>query len=159
MSTRNDIFEQYGLDEARAALDAWLNVDPEGFHKWSDLAEERQYRIEYRRWLGKQTVVADVTEIKGPRQPRLFEPPAASKGVELRQTVIHEGTERHLLGLAGLEAARVLREVSTRDLTPALTAVNRAKLGLALADHIESETERLGRPVSVAEVVGMRRAS
>lgn len=159
MSARNSIFEAYGAD-ARAGLDAWLNVDPDDLHRWSDQAEERQYRAEYRRWLGRQTVVADAAEIaEGPQQPRLFEPPKATRTVELRSTVIHEGESKPLGDLAGLEAVRVLRDVCRRDLTPALTAVNRAKFGLALADHIEAETERLGRAVTVAEVIEMRRAS
>lgn len=160
MSTRNDIFAAYG-DDVRAGLDAWLNVDAEDFHRWSALAEERQYRTEYRRWLGRQTMTADATAVTSPAaQPRLFEPPASTKKVEMRTALIHEGETKPLDQLAGLEAVRVLRDVCQRDLAPALTAVNRAKFGLALADHIEAETERLGRPVAVSEVMAeLREAS
>lgn len=155
MSTRNDLFAAYG-DDVDGALGAWPNVDPTGYAAWSGQAERRQYRNEYRRWLSRQTITAARDTIQNRGQVRLFEPPTAAKGIQLRSTMIHQGEQMPVLGLSGDEGARVLRQICQRDLTPALTAVARAKFGLALADHIEAETERLGRPVSVAEVIGLR---
>lgn len=157
MSTRNDIFEAYG-DEPRAALDAWLNVDPEGFARWSDQAEERQYHAEFMRWVRGKTIKLERVE-QNPGQTRLFEPPATSRGVKVRAALIHGGEIMETEQLAGLEGARFIRAAMTRDLAPAKTTVARCAYGFALADHLEAETERLGRPVSVAEVVGLRLAS
>lgn len=51
------------------------------------------------------------------------------------------------------QCVRVLREVAGRDKPGAATTLARCERLLRIAEMIESETKRLGRPVSVAEVI------
>jgi len=160
MTTRTELFAAYG-DDARAALDAWSNLDPEAHAFWSTGCEERQYRAEHRRWLSRQTT-AVVREVKAKvaGSAPLFEleqsdPPK----IDVRRVLIHDGHPIDMLTLAGEDGARILREAMLRDLGPANTTRERCQHGLALAEQVIARSEAEGRPVSVAEVLGLAVAS
>lgn len=157
MTTKAELFTAYG-DDPRAILDAWPNLDPQGYAIWSDKAEERQILTEYRRWARTQTIKLE----RNPdheEHPALFPQPRKGKAITVRQTVVHDGEEVALLSLTGHEGATLLRQAMLRDLGPASTTVDRCRYGIKLADLIDAETERLGRPVSAAEILGVERAA
>lgn len=156
MSRKTDIFAAYG-DDAEAALRNWQQIDPLGFDAWeSDLAR-RQYLTDYRKWSGARKV--SVTPPATEPAPSLFPAPAKVEAIQTRPTVVHDGHEHTLLDLAGSEGATVLRQAALRDLTPAESTAKRCRFHLRIADLIEAETVRQGRPVSVGEVIGLAVAS
>lgn len=159
MNTLYDLFEAYG-DKPTEALAAWANVDPDAWSKFTDEASENRYHADFRRWLGRQvaTVKADALK-QASGQARLFEPPDSGTLVELREWLLIDGEQVRFIDLEGRAGASLIRKVMTRDLKPALTTVNRCKYGLALADHIETESDRLGRDVAVHEVVTLGEAA
>lgn len=149
-----DVFATYG-DDATAALEAFANVDHEAWSAYVDAAAEKQYRADYGSWrrgLIKSTTAEAIAKATG--QVRLFEPPESSPAIDFRARIVLDGEEHSLASLAGAPGAEVLREVAQRDIRPAATTVKRCRQMLALADHLEAETERIGRDVSVAEVLG-----
>lgn len=153
------IFDAYG-DDVDAALVAFANTANEEWSTYSDNAVRKQYLADLASHVRSQTVDVDFanlnvrSEIAG--EPRLFDPgPAMTQRVTLREFVVHAGHRYALADLSGLAGAQILRAVALRDRKPAKTALVRCQRDLALADHIEAETERLGRPVSAAEVLGL----
>lgn len=154
MTTRADLFAAYG-DDFPALLAAWPNLDPTGYRVWSEQAEHRQIKAEYARWRSRQT--ADIAKTRRTESaPPLFDaPPAKVETVKVRAIIAHEGGDSHLMELAGEDGAKKLREAALRDLGPAETTTARCRRMIDLADQILAESERLGRPVSVAEVIGM----
>lgn len=64
-------------------------------------------------------------------------------------------TEFDRLHLAGKTGADTIRKAVERDNRPAKTTLRRGRTDLRIADAVESESERLGRPVSVAEILGI----
>lgn len=149
-----EVFDAYGPD-ARGGLDAWANTDPEAWSDYVDSAAEKQYhadRAGYRRSHLRSAAREALAENAG--QARLFEVPSTEEQVEIRRTLVLDGVEYDVGSLAGHDGAAVARKVAERDLVPALTSVNRCRFTLKLADHVDEETERLGRPVSFAEVLG-----
>lgn len=159
MTSLNDLFDAY-REDARGALAAWANTDHDGWSAFVDGAAEEKYRNRYRRWLSGQVERFSADAIKAKRgEVRLFEPPESGVMIELRRTLILDGAEVSLLSLAGRAGAGALRQAMQRDLAPAKTTIARCRHGLALADHIEAESERIGRDVSVAEVIELRAAA
>lgn len=156
-----EVFEAYGHD-AEAGLAALGQTDPPFWSIYVDAAAEKQYRADHRRYQRSllRMVQKDAVDI-GRGQAKLFELPAGEAEVALRAELILDGETFALDHLAGLEGAAVLRRVAERDLAPATTTLNRCRMLLRIADHIEAETERTGRDVAVADVlqVAERQAS
>jgi hypothetical protein len=152
VSVKHDIFDNY--EEPRDGLEAWANVDPDGWSAFVEGAAERRYQNERAAWVRSQvqSVAFDMKK-KAKGEVRLFELPESATTIDIRERLIVDGKEVILLKLAGKSGADVLRQAMDRDMKPALTTVRRCKTGFALADHIEAESERLRRDVSVAEVV------
>lgn len=149
-----EIFDAYG-DDAKAGLAAWANLNPESWSAYVDAAAERQYRGDYAVWRRRLISTAQqerVAEDNG--QARLFEPPEPGALTDFRQRVVLDGIEHDMADLEGADGAAVIRKVAERDLAPAVTTVSRCRSMLKLADHMDAETERLGRPVSAGEVLG-----
>lgn len=148
------VFEQYG-DDAEAGLQALANTDHALWSAYTDSAAEAKYRSDFASWVRRQTVRMSKDDIAASNgQARLFTPPR-SKLVEARMMVRLDGKIYRVADLAGHEGAAILRRVAERDLKPSRTTVARCKVQLKLADHITAETDRLGRDVSVNEVVKM----
>jgi hypothetical protein len=157
-NTLTELFEAYGND-ATAALEAYGNVDNEGWSEYTDRAAEKQYRFDYGSWLRGQvraTEADSIAAVSG--QARLFEVEPGF-AIDIRTTLILDGVEYDVGSLAGADGADVLRKVAARDLKPAKTTIVRCKGQLALADHIVAESERLGRDVCAAEVLGWSQAA
>jgi len=149
-----EIFDAYG-DAASDALAAWANIDSEAWSDYVDQAAEKQYRSDYgahrrsmTRAVEKEALAAEAG------QAQLFETSGSTVKVELRRTLVLDGVEYDVAELAGHDGAAIARKVAERDLAPSLTTLNRCKFTLQLADHVDAETERLGRPVTFAEVLG-----
>lgn len=145
------IFEQYG-DDAEAALQAFANISNAAWSEYVDESTERQYRLDYSAWrrsLARSARKERLADDSG--QVRLFEPPESSAKVELRERLVLDGNEFELRTLTD---TGVIRKVAQRDLAPAVTTVERCKSYFALADHMDAETDRLGRPVTAGEVLG-----
>jgi hypothetical protein len=158
VSTKFEIFEAY--EDPTDGLAAWANVDPDGWSAFVDGSAEKCYLNDRAAWVRSLTQSVEKEALAARRgQPRLFEPVESAARVELRERIVWNGSEYLLADLAGKKGALVLRSAMTRDLKPAQTTIERCKNGLALADHIESESDRLGRDVSVSEVVAMGRAA
>ena len=150
-----EVFEQYGHD-ATAGLAALANTDPPFWSAYVDAAAEKQYRADhrsYQRSLLRMVRRDDLTTSAG--QARLFEVPQSDEEVALRRELVLDGETYQLALLAGLDGAAVLRRVAQRDLAPATTTVKRCRILLQLADHIEAETERVGRDIAVGDVLNL----
>lgn len=149
-----EIFVTYG-DDAEPALAAWANLDPEAWSTYVDVAAEFRYHLDYAKWRRAMVRSAKAEAVqKQTGQARLFEMPESEAKVELRSKLVLDGVEHDLAGLAGDKGADIIRLVAERDLSPALTTVNRCRTLLRLADHMDAEAERLGRDVSAGEVLG-----
>lgn len=86
----------------------------------------------------------------------------AEKHIRERIVIQNDDGERQeydQFSLAGAEGAKVLRAVAERDKRHAETTFERSHLQFKLADAIEAESVRLGRDVSVAEVLGLAEAA
>lgn len=86
----------------------------------------------------------------------------AEKHIRERIVAYDENGQRQeydQLRLAGPEGARILRTVAQRDQLHARTTFERSHFQLKLAEAIEVESRRLGRDVSVAEVLGLAEAA
>jgi len=145
------VFEAYGEDVA-AALAAYANTDPEGWSAFVDAAAEKQYLADCRNW-SRQLVGSVVKErleqVTG--QARLFELAASEARIEFRERLRLDGVEHEV---ATLKDTSVIRKVADRDEAAARTTLVRSARLRRLADHIDAETERLGRPVTAGEVLG-----
>ena len=147
------VFEAYG-DDAAQALEAWANVDHEAWSAFTDGAAESLYLNRYKAWRRSLTTTVDKAFTKAKKgEARLFNVPESVESTVLRERLVYDGNEYELLGLAGHDGAALARKVAERDLAPSLTTVNRCRFMLELADHIDAETERLGRPVEFREVL------
>lgn len=148
-----DVFAEYG-DDAEAALAAYANLDPRAWSHFVDTAAEATYRRRYGAWLRSQKVLVRTEK----DQPNLFGN-VGGKAVKLRATVVEraEGkrAEHDITALAGDDGAKILRSVANRDSAPAKTALVHANMLLTLADEVERRSALEGRPVSVAEVLGI----
>lgn len=155
-----EVFAAYGRN-ADDALRNWQQIDPEGYDAFATAAVARQYLADYSRWSGRQRV--SVNRIEDAAQTGatpLFETPAVPvEPLRTRATVVHDGNESHLLELAGPEGAATLRQAALRDLAPAESTTKRCRFHLRLAELIEAESVRQGRPVAVSEVIGLAVAS
>lgn len=151
MSSLDDIIDQYG-DDPEAALDAFANYDPQA---WSAFVD-RAARAEYKRRCARRRN-ARMVEFRPRKQQRKLFQVDETEAIHFREiVVIPDGsTETPLMELAGSEGARKLREVAERDEAPARTTLIRANQYRALADEVERQSARLGRPVSVADVLGI----
>lgn len=157
-SSLTAVFEAYG-DDAQAGLAALANTDPPFWSAYTDSAAERQYRSDHARYRRSLLTLVDkdaIARVSG--QPRLFDVPEGESLVQLRSVLVLDGVQYDIGGLAGATGASVLRGVAQRDLAPATTVVNRCRIMLRLADHIEAETSRLSRDVTVAEVLSLAAA-
>lgn len=154
MTARAELFAAYG-DDLDGLLAAWPNLDPTGYAAWAEHAEHRQIKAEYARWRSRQTAAIRKTQ-RAELAPPLFDaPPAKVPTVKVRAIIAHEGGDRRLMDLAGVDGAKVLREAALRDLGPAETTATRCRRMLDLAEQIQAESIKQGRPVSVAEVIGL----
>lgn len=154
-----EVFAAYG-DDADDALRNWAQIDPEGYQHFVDTAAARQYVTDYRAWSRRQRIVVERTaRAADAGAPPLFDAPAPKpQPINTRATVVHDGTERHLLELAGAEGAALLRQAALRDLAPAESTTQRCRFHLELADLIEAATVEAGRPVAVSEVLHLATA-
>jgi hypothetical protein len=154
-----DVFAAYG-DDAEAALEAFANVDHEAWSAYVDRAVAKQYHADYASWrrgLVRSTTADAIASRSG--QVRLFEPTESAPIIDFRARLVLDGDEYELASLRGHHGADVLRSAAQRDFGPAATTLKRCRQMLALADHIEAETGRLGRDVSVAEALGWEAAA
>lgn len=151
---QTDLFAAYG-DDVDAALDAWPNLDPEGYAAWEASLARRAYLNAYRAWVRTQTVELERDELRQRTgQTRLFTPEPAAD-LSLRKIVNVDGDLFALAALAGKRGADALRRIAERDSRPAATTLARARQLEKLAAHIEAESQRLGRDVTVAEALGV----
>lgn len=151
-------FEAYGPDEADDALAAYAQTDPDAWSAYVDTAAARRWKADRRGWLKSQVAAVEREAIAATAadQPRLFEvaPVEGVAQLVLRERLVLDGEEFDLGRLSGLEGAKIVRKVAERDLTPALTTVVRSRQMLQLAEHVTTESERLGRDVTFGEVLG-----
>jgi hypothetical protein len=156
--TLTEVFEAY-RDEAQAALAAYANVDPEGWSEYVDRSAAKCYLADYAHWRNSQVRRVEADAIAAANgQARLFEV-EPGVAVDVRTVLVLGGVEYEVGSLVGATGAAILRAVAQRDLKPAVTTVKRCKNWFSLADHIVAESERLGRDVSVAEVLGWSEAA
>ena len=154
MPTKSEIFAAYDGD-LDAILEAWPNLDPEGYALWEQTALRRLLRTDVRGWRARQHVQVD-REIHAERagQDRLVDVPVKRReSVTMRATVTTDAGSESFLDLAGQAGADVLRQAAQRDKPGAATTLARCERMLRIAELIESESARLGRDVTVAEVL------
>ena len=154
MPTKSEIFATYG-DDIDAMLAAWPNLDPAGYATWERTALRRLANADVRAWQRRQHVRVD-REVRtvNAGQDRLVDVPAKRREeVRMRAKVTTDRGSADFLGLGGKNGAKVLREAAMRDKPGAATTLDRCNRMLRLAELIESESERLGRDVTVAEVL------
>lgn len=147
-----EVFEACGDSDVDLALSTYANTAPDEWSEFVDRSAGKEYLRCYLNWVRshvKEVERERLTEHAG--QARLFELPPSPVVVEFRERLILDGREHELATLAD---PAVIRKVASRDLTPAVTTVERCKGYFALADHMEAESERLGRPVTAGEVLG-----
>lgn len=145
------VFEAYGED-AKSALEAYGNVDNEGWSCYVDAAAEKQYLADYRNW--SRQLVGSVARERLERrsgQARLFELDETATQLDLRRRLRLDGEE---FDLAALADTSTIRKVADRDESGARTTLVRSRVLRKLADHMDAESERLGRPVTAGEVLG-----
>lgn len=150
----SDVFAAHGAD-AESGLAAYANTDPQGWSSYIDDAAVMRYRSDQANWarsLVRSVERERITSATG--QARLFEPGETDAHIKVRERLRLDGIDHDLGPLAGKEGVDVIRKVAERDLSPALTTVNRCRTLLRLADHMDAESERLGRPVTAGEVLG-----
>jgi hypothetical protein len=154
MPTKAEVFAAYDGD-VDAILEAWPNVDPVGYAEWERTALVRLLRSDVGAWQRRQCVRVDREPKAETGQGRLegVPLPVRRKSVRMRARVTTDKGPREFLTLSGKAGAKVLREVAGRDKPGAATTLARCERLLRIAEMIESETKRLGRPVSVAEVI------
>lgn len=149
----SDVFAAYGAD-AESGLAAYANVDPEGWSDYVDSAAIKRYRDDYANYARSLVRLVEKERIASDAgQARLFEV-AEGAQIKMRERIILDGVEHDLGALTARNGADVIRKVAARDLAPAVTTVERCRALLRLADHMEAESERLGRDVSAGEVLG-----
>mgnify|MGYP007115078338 CR=1 FL=1 len=153
MPTRSEVFAAYDGDPD-AILEAWPNLDPDGYAAWERTALQRMLRTDVRAWQRRQHVRID-RDLEADRsgQGQLVDVPRKRQDVRMRAKLTADGGSVDFLDLAGPDGAKVLREAALRDKPGALTTIARCERLLRLADLIASESERQGRPVTVAEVI------
>lgn len=154
MTRKTEVFEAYG-DNADDALRNWQQIDPAGHHLWSATVERRQYLADYRRWSSRRRLSVDLDALTADAgQAPLFDAPTAKReSIHTRPTVVHDGTEHTFASLSGHEGAATLRQAALRDLNRAESTSQRCRFHLKVAEVLERETERVGHPVTVAEVL------
>ena len=154
MPTRSEIFATYG-DDIDALLEAWPNLDPEGYAVYERNALRRLLSADLKAWQRRQTVhVAAEMRAEHAGQDRLVDVPAKRPApVAMRATVATDSGSEDFLALAGQHGADVLRQAALRDKPGAATTLARCERMLRIAELIESESARLGRDVTVAEVL------
>lgn len=155
MPTKSEIFAAYDGD-IDAILEAWPNIDPVGYALWEGQALARLLRADVKAWERRQTVRIDA-DLGDQRagQDRLIDvgEPVRRERVKARAKVATDKGSEDFLSLAGQHGADVLRQAALRDKPGAVTTVQRCERMLKIAALIESETARLGRDVTVAEVL------
>jgi hypothetical protein len=153
MTSKSEMFAAYDGD-VQAILEAWPNLDPEGYASWERTALIRLLSADVRRWQSRQTVTVEAdARAEQAGQGRLVDVPAKRKRVEFRAKVSTDGGSVDFMALAGDQGALTLRQAALRDKPAAATTLARCERLLRIAELIEAETARLGRPVSVAEVI------
>lgn len=148
-----ELFEEYGTD-AKSALEALANVDPQVWSEFVDTAAEAVYRERYKAWVRAHT--KQVVQVNP--QSTLF-PPAEMKRLTVRERVVvttnGQREEHNLLDLAGAEGAAILMRAAERDERPARTTLARSGAMKKLAKALVQQSEAEGRPVTVREVLGV----
>lgn len=155
MPTKSEIFAAYDGD-IDAILEAWPNLDPVGYALWEGQALARLLRADVKAWERRQTVRIDADlRAEHAGQERLVDvgEPVRRERVKARAKIATDKGSVDFLSLAGPKGAAILRSAANRDLPGALETVARRKRDLTIADLIESESARLGRDVTVAEVL------
>lgn len=153
MTSKSEMFAAYDGD-VHAILDAWPNLDPEGYAAWERTALTRLLSADVRRWQSRQTVTVEAdTQAEKDGQGRLVDVPVKRQRVEFRAKVSTDGGSVDFMALAGDKGAMTLRQAAFRDKPAATTTLARCERLLRIAELIEAESKRLGRPVSVAEVI------
>ena len=154
-----EVFEAYG-DDADSALEAWANVDPEAWSDYCDGAAVRRYTADYAAFVRTLTHSVDREALKAEAgEARLFEVTEASAEFRMRERIRLEGREYALASLSGAAGAEIIRAAALRDRKAALTTIQRSAAQMRLADHIEHESDRLGRDVTAGEVLGWTEAA
>lgn len=139
--------------DAEEALRAGHALDPNCAHAWTDSALTRQLTADYRTWVRSQTTRIDRTA--GETKPsRLFDVPEVAELRSMRSVVVMDGKEYDLNALSGEEGAAVLLAAADRDERQAKTMLSRSSLARKIARAVTLASQKAGRPVTVAEVIG-----
>lgn len=148
-----EYFELYG-DDAGSALAAMANAHPNEWAELVDTAMDSLYRDRYGTWLRSQIATFPTP----PKQSQLFDAETL-KGMVVRKrlVLVIDGARREFdtEALAGDEGAEILEAVAARDARPARTSIKRSKQLLTIAKAVRAASLAEGRPVSVAEVLGI----
>lgn len=154
---KRQLFEAFRGDwDADEALRAGHALDPTCAHAYTDQAITRQLTTDYKTWL--RTQVKRVHKDSGNRVERLFDVDEKVELRTIRSTFLIAGVEYPLETLSGDLGAEVLREVAQRDERAAKTMLSRCSTARRLADELERLSKKLGRPVTVAELLEERAA-
>lgn len=157
-AAKAEVFDAYG--DGPDALEAFANLHHQEWSEFVDSAALKQWKAEYATWRRGQVRSVERDLIAADRgSARLFDLPEGATRIDIRSRLIFAGIEHDTFDLAGRDGAAVLRLVAERDGAPARTVLVRSNLYVKLADHIESESKRLGRDVSVAEVLELGAAA
>lgn len=151
------LFAEYG-DDAEGGLAAMANVAPQLWHEYTDKANVKSWKQDYRSWVRRSTY-----ELPVKQEPSLFpEQENNTKTVRIRsKLVVNQAGKRKELDVMAItvnDMESVLAAVE-RDERAARTMLERAAMVRELVAAAQAKTEELGRPVSIAEVVQLRRAS
>lgn len=152
------LFEAFhGHWDPQQALQDGVALDPTMAHFYMDKAIYKQLTADYRAWVRSHLKEVDrnATSAEG---ERLFTVDPKVDLRSMRSTVVLDGNDYALDSLSGPDGVAVLRAVAARDEKQAKTMLSRSSLARRLADAIEAASEKAGRPVTVAEVIGDKAA-
>lgn len=156
MSRLTEIFQAFG-DDVDGALEAFANVDNAAWREFTETAARNEYKRRRSAWLRSHTRDVKINST----QLAMF----GGKGhkMKVRSVLVTKGDdgqrhESHFMHLSGEAGAETLRLAAERDEGPARTTLIRATQMKALADEVERRSHVEGRPVSVAEVLGLEAA-
>lgn len=156
---KRTLFSRFEGDwDAREALTAGAALDPDCAHAYMDAAIYRQLTSDYRTWLRSQ--VRRIRKDAGtPKVERLFDLADNPELRSMRSVIMVGGKEYPLDSLSGEAGAAVLMAAADRDERQAKTMLSRSALARRIARAVELASQKAGRPVTVAEVIGEEQAA
>lgn len=151
-----------GNIDGERAVKLAIAIDDEQYQMHAATAAQRALVADLKAMERRRLQQIDVTALRsGSGEAALFD--ASGFDVEtsrlLRERIRWEGRSVPVMNLAGADGGRLLIDVAERDETGARTTLTRSSFMKALGGHVIAESERLGRDVSVAEVIELRRAA